>query len=295
VKRPLRALALLAVIPLLAWAAGGARADSGAAVSEFGWWTQAPGGATAQSGGGIQVADSPAGNVSVAAVRISVSATSLTSANLVLSEGQQVGTAIIQICPTTASWTATSGGAWDQRPEPNCASPIPMERDATTLTWTASVLSLMPSGPAEVSLMIVPGPSTLPAPAPFNINFVNAEIQAEGTTDVPTPAAGPSESSGGGFDTTFGAASDVGSPADFGVPTPLPEPAVAAPAANEQAIAAPSQVGGRFPTRGDTGLPAGGSKQPWGRLPLFVLLAIAVGAAASFGRVQLRDRGLLSA
>jgi hypothetical protein len=292
-RRP--ALLLVALVPLLAWAAGGARAETGATVAEFGWWTQAPGGATAQAGGGIQVADSPAGNLSVAAVRITVSASSLTSATLVLSEGQQVGTAILQVCPTTSSWSAAAGGPWDQRPEPNCTAPIPLVRDAAALVWTANVQSLMPTGPAEVSLMVVPGASTLPAPAPFNINFVNAEIQAEGTTDAPTPAAGPSDSSGGGFDTTFGAASDVGSPSDFGVPAPLPTPAVAAPAANEQAIAAPAQVAGRFPTRGDVGLPGGGDKKPWGRLPIFIVLAIAVGAAASFGRVQLRQRGLISA
>ena len=289
------AVLLVAATVFLALAGGtGARAEPGGAVVEFGWWTQVPG-AVNPAGGGFTVADSPVDRLSVAAIRLSVTAPSLTSAKLVLPENQQVGTAVVQLCPTQSAWTAASPGPWDQRPTPDCAAPIPLVRDAAALVWTADVLSLLSRGAGEVSLMVVPGPAAagLPAPAPFQVSFRGADLQSEAGAALPDVAPAPAPADGG-FADTFGAASAVGSPSDFGVPDPLPGPAVAAPPANEQIVAAPVQTPGRFPQRNDAGAPGGGADQPWGRLPLLTLAAAAVGAGTSVGRSQLRERGLLA-
>ena len=272
---------------------GGARAESGAAVLEFGWWSRAPGAAT-PAGGGFQIADSPAGVVSVAALRINVTASSLSSAKLVLPENVQVGSAVLQVCPTTSPWTAQSPGPFEEAPTPDCQAPVAMVRDAAQLVWTAEVLPLLSGGQREVSLMIVPGPAPapLPTPAPFQVAMRGAEVQSEAGAGLPEA---PSESTdASGFASTFGAASSVGSPSDFGVPAPLPSVAAPPVPESEQIVAAPAQTQGRFPTRGDVGTPGGGDDQPWGRLPILSLAAAAVGAVSSVGRTQLRARGLLS-
>lgn len=273
---------------------GGARAETGGSVSEFGWWSKVPGAAT-QAGGGFQVADGPGGPLSVAAIRMNVTASTLTSARLVLPEVQQVGTAILQVCRTASSWTAASPGQYDSAPKPDCTSAIPMARDGAAVAWTADILPLLNSGPGQVSVMIVPGPpaAPLPAPAPFQVSFSDANLESEGSSEA--PVAPSTSDSSGGFAETFGAGSSVGSPADFGVPAPLAEPVTAAPAPNEQVLTAPAQTPGRFPQRGDVGAPSGGADQPWGRLPLLMVVAAAIGAAASVARTQLRARGLIAA
>ncbi|MEY2566565.1 MAG: hypothetical protein QOE35_1094 [Actinomycetota bacterium] len=289
------ALLLTSAVLLALAGAGGARADTGGSVTEFGWWTKTPG-ATTQAGGGFQVADAPGGPVSVAAIRLDITASSLSTAKLVLPEAQQVGTAVVQVCRTTSQWKAESPGMYANAPTPDCTSPVAMQRDATALVWTADVLPLLSGVTGEASLMVVPGPppSPLPAPAPFQVSFHTAELQAEGSTSE-TPVVAPTDTSGGGFADTFGAGSSVGSPADFGVTAPLPGPAVPAPAPSEQVLTAPVQTQGRFPQQGDVGAPKHGANQPWGRLPLLVIGAAAIGAATSEGRRQLRARGLVAA
>lgn len=291
------AAALLGAAVFVALAGGTAvRAESGASVTEFGWWSRAPA-ATTPAGGGFEIADSPAGQLSVAAIRINVTASSLSSAKLVLPENQQVGAGIMQVCPTTSPWRPESPGMFDQAPKPDCQNPIAMVRDAggTAPTWTAEVLPLLSGGPREVSLMVVPGPPSapLPAAAPFVVSLRGADLFSEAGSALPDVA--PSPEADTSFDSTFGAASSVGSPSDFGQPAPLPQPAAPAVPESEQIVAAPAQTAGRFPTRGDVGTPGGGADQPWGRLPLLTLAAAAVGAVSSVGRTQLRARGLLPA
>jgi hypothetical protein len=76
--------------------------------------------------------------------------------------------------------------------------------------------------------------------------------------------------------------------------TPFPALATTPPPAEQQAAAAPSQEVGRFPTTGQTGLPPShGSHQPWGRTPVYAIVALAVGAVATLGRRRLRSMGWL--
>jgi hypothetical protein len=269
----------------------GARADTGATVAEFGWWSQRPA-ASAQSGGGFEVADSPAGALSVAAVRIAVQAPSLTSATLRLPENQPVGTAILQACSTTSAWTAAGPGDWSQRPQPNCASAIPLKRDDAAVAWTVNVLPLLPPGTREATVMIVPGPAATPVPAPFQITFRGAELTAEaGPAETPPPAS--SGAIPGSTGDAFGAVPSTGQLADFAVPPPLAAPAAPATPSSEQIVAAPAQTSGRFPTQGQVGVPAAHTRKPWGRLPLLVLAAVVVGTVTGTGRRQLVARGLL--
>ena len=286
------ATVLLGAAVFVALAGGtGVRAESGANVTEVGWWSRAPA-ATTPAGGGFEVADSPGGALSVAAIRVNVTAPSLTSARLVLPENNQTGNGVLQVCTTASAWRPESPGMYDQAPAPDCGSAIAMVRDPAQPAWTAEVMPLLSGGPREVSLMVVPGPAPapLPAPAPFVVSLRGAEVISE--AGAPLPDVGGSPPPPSAFDSTFGGASAVGSPSDFGVPAPLPAAPVVVPA-SEQIVAAPAQTPGRFPTRGDVGTPGGGANQPWGRLPFLTLAAAAVGAVSSVGRVQLRERGLL--
>jgi hypothetical protein len=205
---------------------------------------------------------------------------------------------------------------WDSRPAPTCGStPVRLVHNDVQKIWTVDVRSFLPSGQPTASVMIVPAPdesitvppptpappvgvpvappvtppppSTIPAqtpvPLPFTASFGGAQLVAEGSGgagDIPIGDVGviPSESPIG----------DLGTSDSFFATPDIPTP-------DQQAIASPAQVEGRFPQRGDVGLPGEkGANQPWGRLPLLTLAAAAVGAGTSIGRSQLRQRGLLA-
>ena len=287
-------------------------AQSGATVTETGWWSQQP---TNAPGTAFEVGRAPNDNISVAAFRIRVDGQP-TRAELQLAELQTTGASSLQICPTASPWTAGGPKAWtDGRPEPSCpGTPVRLVHDEIQRLYKVDILSFLPAGQPAVALMVVPAPdesltippplppppagvptppvttpppSTVPAPSPvplpFTVSFTGATLLAEGGA-APTvdPVTDP------GF-TPLDIPSDPGTSDSFFAAPEIPAP-------DEQAIAAPAQVEGRFPSRADAGLPPGqGAHQPWGRLPLLTLAAVAVGAGTSFGRTQLRARGLLDA
>jgi hypothetical protein len=117
-------------------------------------------------------------------------------------------------------------------------------------------------------------------PLPFSIGFTGAELQ---TGEAPEPVA-PSSDASPGFDV----AGDIGSEEPFFATPDVPP-------LDQPPIAAPTHVEGRFPTRGDVGVPAGeGANQPWGRTPLLAVAAAAIGAGTTFGRQRLRQLGWLA-
>lgn len=283
------AVAALLVAPLEV------RAQEAATITEVGWWSQNP--TTAPPAGGFQVAQAPNGDVSIAAVRISVASPSLTAARLLLQESQVVGTATLQVCRTTSAWSASEHG-FDDRPEVDCGAPVALQRNEASREWAADVLALVSSG-GDVSLVVVPAPdpaNPTPLKTPFQADFTGATIVASGA-DPTTESAGGG--AGGGL-----ASGDLGSlPSDTGLsvaPTsPVDEfaisPVGAPPDLNPAAApaaAAPPQVPGRFPVRSSaTG--GGGSDTPWGRLPLVILAAGLFGAATAFARQRLQTAGWL--
>jgi hypothetical protein len=143
--------------------------------------------------------------------------------------------------------------------------------------------------------MVVPKPDpTLPIQAPFQVEFAKAELQSDGAF-TPVASSGSDDTGGiasGDIGAGFG---DLGTgAAGLGLDTgTFATPALTVPSLGEQAVAAPAQVPGRFPDQ-SASLRHGGTKKPWGRLPLLVLIAGLVGAGVAVGQVQLRQRGLLT-
>lgn len=291
-------IGLLAAAGVLVFVPMAARAQTAAAIVESGWWTQNP--APQAPAGGFEVAEGPQGPLSVAAFRVRVDATTLTQGVLTLSESQVVGTPALQVCPTTSNWSAASGGAYPSAPTPNCATSVAMTRNATSAVDTADIRKLVGTGPTTVSLMIVPlANAALPAQAPFDATFSAATLLADG--DIAPPAevsdSGSSSSSGSGslassgFDT--GSSPGVAPSPDLGA-TPFPALATTPPPSDQVAAAAPAQEVGHFPATGQTGLPKGhGAHKPWGRAPVYAIVALALGALATLARRRLRSIGWL--
>ena len=294
--RPLRTLVAAAAAAALAgvlfWPAG-ARAQDAATISEVGWWSRNP--AAAPPSGGFQVARAPDGDLSVAALRVQV-ASPPTAARLLLQQAQAVGTPTMQVCKTTATWSAAAHS--DPPPERDCASAIPLQPDTAAGGFAADVVALLGGG-GEVSLMIVPMPdSANPSPiqTPFQADFTGATLSASGGDEGTTSAGVGSGDTGGGVatgelgsaptDVSFSATPTAG--ADLAI-----SPVVAPPDLNPAvapAAAAPAQVPGRFPVRATA---ASGTPRPWGRLPLLIVTAAAIGAGAAFARQRLRTLGWL--
>ena len=289
------AAAVAAVVALLVWP-GDARAQD-ATVSEVGWWSRNP--AAMPPPGGFQVAQAPDGDLSVSAIRIRVSGTSLLTARLSIVETQVVGTPTVQVCRTAATWTAGPHAGDFNAPERDCASPVPLARNEAAREWTADVLPLLTTG-GDVSLMVVPAPdpaNPTPLKAPFQVDFGSAQVLATGG-EVPSSDTGVG---GGGGEVASG---DFSLPVDSGLsvapssaPSDLSVPAFTAPPdlnpAQAPAAAAPAQVPGRFPIRPATDDGGGGADTPWGRLPLVMLGAAAIGATTAFARQRLQALGWL--
>ena len=290
-------------------------AQADAAVAETAWWSRQP---TNAPGTAFEVGQAPDDAISVAAFRIRVGGQP-TRAELQLTEIQTTGTASMEVCPTASPWTAGGPKAWDDgRPQPSCpATPVRLTHNEIQRLYTVDVLAMLPPGQQSVDLMVVPAkdesltvppplppppvpvptppvtappPSTVPAqppaPLPFTVSFSAAALLTEG---------------GGGGGGSVDPVTDPGLTPDFGLSTdPGPSDTFFAtpeiPAADEQAVAAPAQVEGRFPSRGDAGLPPGeGAHQPWGRAPFLALGAAGLGAATSFGRQRIRQLGWFGA
>ena len=311
----LAAAAALATVAFgFALVPGEVSAQAAASVAETGWWSRQP---AAVPGSAFEVARAPDGDISVTAIRIRVDG-QVGSAQLQLTEVQTTGSPSLQVCPTLATWTVPNPlpGAWDSRPAATCGpTPVRLVRNDVQGIWSVDLRSFLPPGQPTVSVMIVPAPdesitvppplpappvgipvappvtppppSTIPGqtpvPLPFTVSFSRAELLADGGASLDTPAG---STDGSALDTPAG---DLGGSDSFFATPEIPTPA-------EQAVASPAQVEGRFPQRGDVGLPPKkGAHQPWGRLPLLTLAAVAVGAGTTFGRGQLRARGLLGA
>lgn len=304
-------LAALAVAAVVAAFGPGRVIAQSATVAETAWWSRQP---TNAPGTAFEVARAPDDAISVAAFRIRVDGQP-SRTELQLAEIQTAGSASMQVCPTASPWTAGGPKDWnDNRPQPSCpGTPIRLAHNEIQRLYTVDILSLLAPGQSTVSLMVVPAPDesvtvppplppapvptptppvTLPPPStvpvqppvppPFTVSFSGATLLAEGGTAAFDPVTDP------GFTPVESASGLESSDTFFATPE--------VPAADEVAAVAPSQVEGRFPQRGDVGLPPGeGADQPWGRAPLLAVVAAGIGAATSFGRHRMRDRGWLGA
>ena len=221
--------AVLASLVAVDGGAGPVRAAE-ATISEVGWWSRTP--STTTPPGGFQVAKGPDGDTSIAAVRVAIDGT-LTQALLIVSEttgGFLQESAVIDVCPTTAAWTAAVAGPLAEAPAADCDRKVPLERNATTGSWTVDLLPLIEPGATSLAVVLRPGavtavapptppsiPSPVPVPLPvpavpappvesvptpvdpgFTIEFSKADMFAGGPSGPVDDASSPSSSSSAG-------------------------------------------------------------------------------------------------
>ena len=293
-RRTLRfgAAALVAVIGLgVAYQAQSA--PDVAHIGFVGWWSKRPGAMPTPTDTGFEIAAGVDGTESVAAFRILING-DITKATLVLPEASAtasigISTPKLQLCPTASPWLKVNDGKYDDAPKPDCTNPIAMTRDATKLTWSADVTSLLAGPRSELSLMAVPAPdASLPVPPTYFVTFSTPRIDATGTPDVVAPPAAAAPKPSGptappvvaSKPSTAPKVTSKGptAPAPSAAPTPTTAPA--APAAPAQQAAAPTPA--RF------GAPANkkASKQ-WGKLVLLVPLSLLAGAAYTQAKKRL--------
>jgi hypothetical protein len=230
-KRIVVVLVLLAGVAALDAGGAPARAE-GATIAESGWWSRSPGTATPE--GGYEVGKTPEGELSVTAFRLAIDEP-VSSALLILAEapgGALPESAVIDVCPTTAPWTPASPGPLEEAPAADCATKVPLVRNASSGNWTADLTSLLAGAsagstvsvvlkPGAVTAIVPPAPPAVsnPAPAPipvpttlpvsptvptpvdpgFTVEFSKADLIASGSGGGASagPSPTPSSSSGG--------------------------------------------------------------------------------------------------
>ena len=287
--------ALLALVLLLS---GVAAALDGDSPQSTGWWSSEPG-ASAQDGGGFQVGAVGGTAVSVAAVRFSTPS-GVTSAKLSLQEasgGFVTPATSVQACITNDQWQPANPGAMADAPKADCSKGVPLERDATTLVWSADVASLLPTGGGTPTLMIMPGTTPgggSPLDPGFRVTFSEAKlavVSAPGTTAAIAPSSGVDFSSPQGA-ASYDPGTSGGAITGIGAVTPTTAaPATTSSTINQgEAFAPPPLAKGASPGGGRSG-----KSQPWFRLLFLVPLSAAIGIASVYGRRLLTERGVVEA
>ena len=324
-------MAVVASVVAVDGGAGPVRAAE-ASISEVGWWTRAASPAT--PAGGFQIARAPDGDTSIAAVRVAIDGT-LTQALLILSEttgGFLQDSAVIDACPTTAAWTAAVAGPLAEAPEADCTRKIPVERNATTGSWTVDLLPLIEPGATTVAVVLRPGavtavaaptpttaPTPVPAPVPlpgappppveevptpvdpgFSIEFSRADMFAGGASEPVEPSSSSSTFGSGGIasggdTTTFAPTFSATDSFASTQPATITPSAGVLPAASPT-VAASGAGGAGTAARVESGLQpvaaAKGPGAPWGRMLILVPLSFAIGAVGSGVRRTLLGRSI---
>lgn len=289
------AAGVLAAVLLPGVAAWAQQASGPAEVSidQVGWWTSRPG-ATATEEAGFEVATDGTGQPqSVAAVQVTLDATTVDSLAIALTESSALAEfASIAVCRIQVGWIAENPGALEDAPQPDCSTRVNLTRSADAMTWLGELAPLVRDG-GTVSLAFLPEyrpPTTLGTG--MVVRIAEIALEATGSDDEVDGAAPPTTSAAGPAPTT----------ATTSVPlTTSPSPAPTAPAPSGSGASAPSGSGTtpvatpttvavveidrneasdeEFFTLGPVEQQAAASK-PWTRLVLLVPLSALVGAAA---------------
>lgn len=301
-----------AALMMLAWlpTPPGVGAQTVAAVQGTAWWSQRPGAAPLPDGG-VEVAVGFGGEVqSVAAIAVRVDAPVRTVV-LILEESEATGseTADLRVCRTDpGSIRGANPGAWEDRPDVDCSSRVPLVRNESTAAWSADVTSLLEVG-AATGLAIdpagreaVPGVPLVPG---FSIQLAPPKLLVSAapshpTDDTPTQAT-PTDGTTGpppapladawlpGLEPEIPVAVDEG----FVAPPLQPvSPDTEASMPTTTDVDRQTQVGSGSPepvSADDlfaTGpVPgAAGDARPWWRLVVLVPLSAVVGLGAALGR-----------
>jgi hypothetical protein len=290
-------IGLIGVLAALAltWSAP-AHADSVGSIGEFGWWTKRPGAQAVVNG--FEIARGVDGAESVAAFRIVLTG-SVNSATFVVGESgdpnvaKVSGTPTMNVCVTTASWTADAKGTFDKAPKEDCTVSIPMKGDATR-KWSADVTALLSGHSGSVSLMLVPAPppAGMVVDPGFNRQFGPPLLQTDGTASTsPSSSSSPSTFSPPPATTQFRTGTVFPTPPAFPVPA-NPNGTVSAPVGTPAPVAQGDVTTSQGVTILGAARPAAAPKH-WGRLLLYLPLAAIVGVAYTLVRKQIIARGLI--
>jgi hypothetical protein len=264
-----RRAALLALsLTLVAFGTGGPAGAEDARLADAGWWWRAQSSVgvgllappTVQPGQ-LLVQGAPDGPVAVAAVRYALPAGSQgATLTLRVAEGGRPGPgAVVLACPPSGTWSGEDAGAWESRPEADCASSVPGMPSDDGETWSFE-LDLLRTDDA-LDVVLVPGSvegldvvgSTFgitferPASDDLTVAGSGGDFEAPDLGDLggAPPASdlgGPAPASdAGGFDLSPGGFS---APAPASPPTPGSPPVDGPGAADAAAPTDPGRTGG---------------------------------------------------
>ena len=187
-----------AVTALAVAALAGPDAAAEVPVSQVGWWTRAPA-PPAVPQGGIAVGAAPDGDLTVGAVQLDTGeGASSATLRLVETGGQGAAIAALQVCPTTASWSASEGGSLADAPAAECdvaSSPMARAEDGT---WTADVTALLAGRSGPVGLVVRPATGAVAFQVSFAPPIVDGTVTESGSsggTDASTSDGGSSSPS----------------------------------------------------------------------------------------------------
>ena len=130
-------------------------AASAASITGVGWWTRSP--AASAPEGGIAVSNAPDGPVSVAAVRVDLGTTGVSSGTITLpqSGGAAPAGAQLVVCVTGNGWSADAPGAIADAPATTCDG-TSTALVANGTTWTANVGDLIGESTGVMAFAVVP-------------------------------------------------------------------------------------------------------------------------------------------
>lgn len=253
-------------------------------VTEAGYWSQVPVGATPERGlevAAVGVARMPS---SVTAIRATgnVKTITLVEASSVVAPGGDA--VVIQACPSTSPWKAPAGrGTWAEAPKWDCTQAFDnLERidQQGRILWVADVERMVRDGMLDVVFVTGPGNG------PFTISFQPPDDQTVTMADPvgEAPSAAPPLDLGAPIDVAAEPGSlalgEAGGGSPFAAPTLSYAPEVA-PAAPLPA-AAPRRIQTAPVSPAAAALPDGSG----GREPL-ALLAVAIAVGAWIWRFQI--------
>jgi hypothetical protein len=255
-----------------------ARAAATPAVVETGWWTRSP--AQSAPADGVAVGVAPDGPTSVAAVRLDLGDTGVTSASLAATEagGTLQSLAGLRVCFAATPWTAVRGGPLADAPAADCSNQAVRMTRADSGAWSADITPFTSGRTGVVSVMIVPEPDA--GAVPGVPSAYDVQLAAPTLTATPVPAAAPTSE-----------------PPPIPAPVePVPAPSfftpLAAPEEGPPSTEPPTLVAGAppvalgTPTAAPRLAPSADGPSPW-RLGLWlrvVFTAALIGAAAGLAR-----------
>ena len=198
---------VLALVGLAALAVPCWPGTSGAdVVVTSGWWSRSP---VPVPTDGLRLGSDAAGVSAVAAVRISPNAGEVpTELRLRLTSETNPQQAAVTACPAKGSWSPAAGGAWDTRPEGDCASgalagarsgsdvvfdlnavrPADGVVDLVLFIPGAALADLVVAKPDAASVTSTPGPATDTGSAPSSEVALPEPAPSFDTAPLPAPA-----------------------------------------------------------------------------------------------------------